>query len=200
MGLLPGKALQEFYWALGEFMTRLVYASLPIEFAVCAWFWLRAFREAQPSKASEADAFLLARARFFTTAGVSLGITSSAFPRADYVHIATIYPAVALILFALGRAGRLGRGWTDPVHETQAPPSRRFRIEAALVALLLSTTVFLVVRYDAILTHRLTLDRADLRVRAEDAWQKSLITYLRRQVAPGEPLFIYGRSAVVFPC
>lgn len=191
---LPGgAALQNLYWTVGELASRVLYGAIPIVFGTCAWLWIRAFREA-PSNADTPQS-VLARSRFFIAAGVTLGITASAFPRADFTHIITIYPAVVLILFALCRPSLLGTGWKGGAEATPGNQMRRLKIEAAFVALLLMTTTALAVRYDARLTHRLSMDRADLWVRTEDAWLKPLIEYIQREVPEGEPLFIYGHEA-----
>ena len=191
---LPRQAIQGFYWLIGELASRLLYNAIPIVFAICAWLWLRAFRE--PLSSEDGDqAIALALGRFFTAAGVCLAITVSAFPRADFTHIITIYPAVVLILFALCRPSLLGYGWTQQSRLTSKTQSRRLRFETAFVALLLVTTMFLSVRYDETLTHRLSVDRAELWVRPEDAWNESLIETIRKYVPHGEPLFIYGHEA-----
>ncbi len=198
-----GEAMRRFCEVIGEIASRALYSAIPIAFAACAWLWIRAFRTAPESRSRHDDADALARARFFSTAGVSLAMTVSAFPRADFIHVITIYPAVVLILFALSRPSLLGCGWrsrSGPTRTEQrtvqsAIQGRRLRIETAFVALLLMTTMLLAVLYDATLTHRLSVDRADLWVRPRDAWLERLVTYIQMQVPEGEPLFVYGHEA-----
>jgi 4-amino-4-deoxy-L-arabinose transferase-like glycosyltransferase len=186
----PGDLLRTLYERIGEFASRVLYSAIPIIYAGCAWQWLRAFRPPSPGGHGNA----LARARFFTAAGASLAITLSAFPRADFIHIITVYPAVVLILFALGRPSLLGFGWRQRAAAT-IQPDRRLRFETAFVVLLLTTTTFLAVRYDATLSHRLSIDRADLWVRPRDAWLEQLVGYIHEHVPEGEPLFVYGHEA-----
>jgi hypothetical protein len=194
----PGESIRRFYEVIGEFFSRLLYSAIPVAFGACAWLWIRAFR-APPDAASDGDEADLARARFFSAAGVSLAITVSAFPRADFIHVITIYPAVVLIFFALSRPSLLGYGWRQRLGPALAVQKtvqrRRSRFEAGFVTLLLITTALLAVLYDATLTHRLSIDRADLWVKPRDAWLERLVTYIRKQVPEGEPLFVYGHEA-----
>jgi hypothetical protein len=185
------QAARGFYFGLGEFASRVLYSAIPIAFGACAWLWIRAFREfPETSEGDDVDA--LARARFFTAAGVSLAITVSAFPRTDFIHVVTIYPAVVLVLFALCRPSLLGRGWTRGASSIQ---NRRMRFETALVTLLLITTTFLALRHDATLTHRLSIERADLWVKPRDAWLERLVEYIQTQIPEGDPFFVYGHEA-----
>jgi len=194
----PGEAMRNITIVMGEIASRVLYSAIPIAFAACASLWLRTFRVATRT-VSDNDEETLARARFFSAAGVSLAVTVSAFPRADFVHVITIYPAVVLILFALARPSLLGYGWrrgSEQVRTGQRTvPHRRLRIEATFVALLLITTTFLALRYDAMLTHRLSIERADLWVKPRDAWLERLVVYIQKQVPKGDPLFVYGHEA-----
>lgn len=183
-----------FYWGIGELASRMLYCAIPIAFGACAWLWIRAFRVADSDDDAD-DTAALAKARFFTAAGVSLAITVSAFPRADFIHVITIYPAVVLILFALCRPALLGQGWPTRADTAPMTQDRRMRFETAFVVLLLITTAFLAVRYDEILTHRISTDRANLWVKAQHAWLESLIAYVQEEVPEGEPLFVYGHEA-----
>ena len=192
----PGESMRHFYEVIGEFFSRLLYSAIPIAFGACAWLWLRAFRVSpSPDDTSDRDEADLAHARFFSAAGVSLAITVSAFPRADFIHVITIYPAVILILFALSRPSLLGYGWNRRPDLASNVQRRRSKIEAGFVALLLMTTMLLAVLYDAKLTHRLSIDRADLWVRPHDAWLERLVGYIQDHVPEGDPLFVYGHEA-----
>jgi hypothetical protein len=193
----PVQSIRDFYLGLGEFASRALYSVIPIAFAACAWLWLRAFRVSAPDEHDEHDdeESALARARFFSAAGVALAITVSAFPRADFIHVISIYPAVALIGFALCRPSLLGVGWAHAEQSRSRGQGRRMHFEAAFVALLLVTTTFLTLRHDATLSHRLSIERADLWVRPRDAWLERLIPFIRAQVPEGESLFVYGHEA-----
>jgi len=193
-----GGAMRNVYILIGEVASRALYSAIPIIYGVCAWLWLRAFR-VDAGSVSGNDEEDLARARFFSASGVSLAITLSAFPRSDFVHVITIYPAVVLILFALSRDSLLGRGWSrrssPTLTQQKSVQRRRLRIETAFVALLLITTTFLAVRHDAMLSHRLSLERANLWVKPRNAWLERLIVYIQKQVPEGDPLFVYGHEA-----
>jgi len=197
----PGEASRDFYLGIAELVSRILYSAIPILYSACAWIWIRAFRS--PSTVEEDDededqdeeSRALARSRFFSAAGVSLAITLSAFPRADFTHIMTIYPTVALLLFALGGPSRLGQRGSRRGPTASARPARRIRVEAAFVGGLLLATTLLSSRYDATLTHRLSIERADLWVKPRDAWLGQLIEYIQIQIPKGEPLFVYGHEA-----
>ncbi len=194
----PIQSIRNFTLGLGEFVSRILYSAIPIAFGACAWLWLRAFRASSSDGRREEhhDAEqTLARARFFSAAGVGLAITVSAFPRADFIHVISIYPAVALVLFALCQPALLGVNsiHTDEIrtHEQR----RRMHFETVFVALLLLTTTALTLRNDATLSHRLSIERADLWVRPRDAWLERLIPFIRAQVPEDETLFVYGHEA-----
>jgi len=189
-----GKEMLNVYLGIGEFASRLLYSAIPLAFGTCGWFWIRAFRRPASDKHGDEEN-TQAQARFFTTAGVSLAITASAFPRADFIHVVTIYPAVVLILFALCRPSLLGYGWTRRAHPTSTIQVRRMRFEAAFVTLLLVATTIFAVRYDSLLSHRLSIERADLWVKPYDAWLERLVRYIDEQIPEGEPLFVYGHEA-----
>ena len=183
------------YLAIGEVATRLIYTSIPVIFGAIAWSWLRAFRRAGEGEAEDQEEHLLARAHFFSAAGVCLAITLSAFPRADFIHVITVYPAVVLMIFAFARPSLLGLGWRARPAIADRLQRRRRRVEAVFVTALLLVTGILGLRYDSTLTHRLSLDRAELWVRPRDAWLEELVAYIRENVPEGEPLFVYGHEA-----
>jgi hypothetical protein len=199
----PGESMRSFYELIGEIASRVLYSAIPIAFGACAWLWIRAFRSPPghtsgrdgSDEGDEREASDLAQARFFSAAGVTLAITASAFPRADFIHVITIYPAVVLILFALSRPALLGYGWSQRPGPTPNVQRRRLRIEASFVTILLLTTTLLAGLYDATLTHRLSVDRADLWVKPHNAWLERLVTYIQSHVPEGEPLFVYGHEA-----
>ena len=116
---------------------------------------------------------------FVASTCICLAIAASAFPRADYPHIINIYPVVLLTLFSLFRGERV-------------------RAATAGVVLTLLLTSLLAMRYDGFLGHRLALERADLWVRASDAWLEPLVETVQRTIPPGEPLFVYGHEAYYY--
>lgn len=194
----PIRSIRNFHLGIGEIISRLLYTTIPLVFGACAWLWLRAFRVSASENSSDADAEeedTLSRARFFSAAGACLAMTVSAFPRADFVHIITIYPAIALMLFALGRPESLGRpGSPSPMAES-SPRQRRTRVEAVFVSFLLIGTSVLALRHDATLIHRISMERADLWVKSQDAWLERLIHRIQEEIPEGEPFFVYGHEA-----
>lgn len=208
---LPAGPSQAFYFDLGELASRLVYLSIPLAFGVCAWLWIRGFGRRDAGQGTrdgllaaaldrlsdEPGSLVLERAhgRFFTAAGVCLALTASAFPRVDFIHVITIYPAIVLVLFALDRPARLGLDWRQRAWLEPVTRGLRVRIEAGIVALVLLVTATLALRYDAILTHRVSIERADLWVKPQEAWLGPLIDYVQHHVPKGAPLFVYGHEA-----
>jgi hypothetical protein len=199
----PGDVMRNVYLGVGESISRIVYCTVPIVYGACAWVWIREFRLPasdddrgnSDEDAEHKDEQTLARSRFFSTSGISLAITLSAFPRADFTHIMTIYPAVVLVLFALSRPVPLGRGRAQLAGLAQAGHEHRIRFEAAFVAFLLIATSFLSLRYDATLTHRMSIERADLWVKPRDAWLERLVEFVQIQIPEGESFFVYGHEA-----
>jgi hypothetical protein len=156
---------------LGEVATRALYTAIPLVFAAALLRLLRGRRAA----AGEAGRGLLALA-LFAAADVL-----SAFPRADFFHLASVAPGVWLLAFALRRS----------------PPARLWP-EAAAVALLLLGAGLGLVRYAGAMEHRLALERAELRVEPEAAWVESVARYAAEQVPPGGGLFVYGNEATFY--
>ena len=174
-GVLPGSEGAQ--WMLGELLSRILYTALFAIFAACGIRWLRAIGPRR-SRELGSDA-IEGRRGFFAAAALSLAITASAFPRVDFPHVINVYPVVLLMLFAWGGA-------------------RARRVEAFAVVALLLVTAGLALRYDALLTHRLSLDRAELWVREDDAWVAPLVAYVQREVPRGKPFFVYGHEAYYY--
>ena len=181
--MLPGSAERRSYWLLGELFARVFYSAVLVAFAACAFARLRAGRHRAASAGADGD-FSRSSLRFFVAAAISAAIVASAFPRADFPHLIIVYPAVLLVLFSLGRA-----------HVFRAP---RSIAEMLAVAVLLLVVGGLSLRYDHFVTHRLRLERAELWVRSQDVWIESLLSYIDNEVAPEEPLFVYGHEAHIY--
>ena len=81
-------------------------------------------------------------------AQLGFGFVLSAFPRADWAHIVSVYPVVWLLIFALGPPPAQGRG-----------PSR---VEWVGVSALLLVTGLLTLATHSRLTYPLRLERAHL--------------------------------------
>lgn len=180
-----------------ELVARLMYTAIPIVFGACAWLWARGFLERRGGDGASGDGAAQrerGQGSFFTAAGVALAISVSALPRADFVHVATIYPAVVLLLFAVGPREGLGRGSVD-VGVAGRPSALRSRVEAGVVLLLVASSLALAARYDALLSHRLETPRASLWVKPQHAWLGDLVDYVQANVPRGEPLFVYGHEA-----
>lgn len=167
----PGASWYPAYWSLAEIFLRSLYTSIPLAFIGVAIAWIR----------SE-DRFAL---RHLTIAGaLAFGALLSAFPRADYGHIISIYPVVALLLFALlSRAGR----WKTLVWRSQV---------AAVAALLVACTSLTLLNH-SYLTHRVELDRASVWV-APNSWVESIVKHVTAELDEGDPLFVYGQEAELY--
>jgi len=170
-GDLPGGSESGAWWLLGELVTRVLYTAIPLVFAAAL---LRLARGGRAAAAGPGRAFLAVA--LFAGAAVL-----SAFPRADFFHVVSVAPLVLLLAFALRR-----------------PSPARFWPEAVAVALLLLATGLGLLRYAAGLEHRLSLERAELRVEPEAAWVESVARYAAEEVPPGAGLFVYGNEAIFY--
>ncbi len=165
---VPGASWYSTYWILVEIFLRSLYTTIPLAFMGMALVWLRS-----------ADRSKL---RCLTVVGaLAFGTLVSAFPRADYGHIISIYPIVGLILFALlARAGR----WNALVWRTQV----------AAVSALLVLCASLTLLNHSYLTHRAELERASVWV-APQSWVESVVKYVTAELEQGDALFVYGQEA-----
>jgi hypothetical protein len=155
-------------WTLCELGSRLLYTSVPIAFGLA--FWRLAARRSDPATPA-----LLA------FAPLAAGIFASAFPRADWSHVISVYPVVLLLCFAL-----------------RAPRSRPSRGEAAAVAAVLALCLALTFVQQRGLTHAMALERAELRVEPDKAWVESAVRFVADEIPPGEPFFVYGHEAFFY--
>jgi hypothetical protein len=176
---LPGLGWYPVYWTAGEIFTRCLYTSIPLILIAAVWGWLRAVRQGSVSARD--------RARFALTV-LGLAVLLSAFPRADFFHIASVYPVLLLLLFSL-RQPTLGEA---PGPSTSA---RGLRMEAGAVALLLAVTGTLCAVHHSRAIYRLELARADLYVSAAETWIESVVRFIGDEVAADEKIFVYGNEA-----
>lgn len=176
---LPGAGWYPVYWTVGEIFTRALYTSIPVAFVAAVWGWLRAIRRGSVSARD--------RARF-ALAVLGFAVLLSAFPRADFFHVASVYPVVLLLLFALRQPA---------VGETRRSPAsaRGFRIEAGAVTLLLAVTGALCAVQHSRAIYRLELARADLYVSEPETWIESVVKFIQDEVASDETIFVYGNEA-----
>ncbi len=208
--LLPNALSRSAAWMIGELFSRLLYSSIPVVFGIWLFRWLRGLRRmfsraAAPASGRAAEG--LTRGRLYAFAGLSLAVTASAFPRADFAHIINIYPVFLLAWFALPQLSAEGRR-EAPIEAKAggAPPGRKpLRLSPRLVGLEALAVIALLAlvgeqarRYDGALTHRLELERASLRVRAEDVWVGAAVRFIENQVPRGAPLFVYGHEAYYY--
>lgn len=184
-GAFSTNAFGSAYSLAAEVFSRMVYTSLPVALIGCAWLRGRARRDREPADPHQRRR----RARFFSGAVVCTAIAASAFPRADLHHVMPIYPAVLLVLAGLGSRSALGLG---------GRPTRPPRAAAWATGALLLATGALGIRHAAMLTHHLVLERADLRVRAQDAWVEPVVRRVRAELPAGAPLFVYGHEAQLY--
>jgi len=163
---LPGELWYAPGWWLNELLSRLVYTSVPVVLGLAAWRWWKGRRE-------------LAWASF-AFAPLAAAVFASAFPRADFAHVISVYPVVLLLLFALRRA-------------TAPSP-----VEVAAVAVVLAFCAAATGVQQRALTHELRLERASLRISPDKTWIESAVRYVTATVPAGEPFFVYGHEAYYY--
>jgi hypothetical protein len=162
---LPGAALYPAYWSAGELFARLFYTSVPAVFIVA---WLRTRRPGSDARVGRVRAMAL-----LAFAGLL-----SAFPRADYFHLVSVYPLLLLLGFALSNAS--------------------MRRLAVGVALALTLAGGLAVVFQQQFRYRIELPRGSFAVHPPTAWLEPIVKYLDDELAPGEPLFVYGHEAFYY--
>jgi hypothetical protein len=171
---LPGAALHPLYWSAGELFSRLLYTAVPILFLVA---WIRTRRAAEGA------------GRIRIIALLALAGLLSAFPRADFFHLVSVYPLLLLLGFSLPP------GASDASGAAFAAGTRRL---AAAVALALSLAGGLAAVFQGQFRQRIELPRAELAVHPPTAWLEPVVRYLGQQIAPGEPFFVYGHEAYYY--
>ena len=163
---LPGAALQPIYWNAGELFARLLYSSVPVLLLVA---WIRT-RRAQ-GRTGQLRALLL----------IALAGLLSAFPRADFFHLISVYPLLLLLGFAL--------------LPESAAATRRL---AAGVAIALALAGGLAAVFQSQFRYRMELPRGELALHPKAAWLEPIVRYLDEELAPGEPFFVYGHEAYYY--
>ncbi|NQZ96456.1 MAG: glycosyltransferase family 39 protein [Myxococcales bacterium] len=176
-GRLPSGDWYPTYWAISEAFSRLLYSSVVIAFA---WVGVRYLRALFGRR-------LGADAHQFAFAVLAFAVLLSAFPRADYPHVISVYPLILVLLFSLW--GATSRRWL-------AALVRGGEIAACVVLLVLS--VGLSARQFSFLTHELKFDTATLRVSPKSAWVDSVVKYVSAEVPEGEPILVYGHEAFYY--
>jgi hypothetical protein len=167
---LPG-AGRSFFWGAGELFSRLLYTAVPVLFVAA---WLRSRRTARDAGRLRALSLL------------ALAALLSAFPRADFFHLVSVGPLLLMLGFALvpGRldgARAAGTRWL-----------------ALAVGLALADTGVLSAVFQQQFRARIELPRAGLDVHPPTAWVEPVVRYLEQELAPGEPLFVYGHEAYYY--
>ena len=170
-GELPGTDLN---WLLGEITSRVVYTSLPLVFGWVVWRWIR-------SAAAAADAKTVSVREFALLAGA---IVLSAFPRADFYHVISVYPVAWLLGFAMA--------------SPRTPGSWRWRTEAAAIGLLVLGSLLLMRHYDEQLDARLVHPRANLAIESDAMWIEAIVRAIESEVPPDAPVFVYGNEAYYY--
>ena len=161
-------------WTLGELYARILYTALPIAFAWGFGVWVRATARGERDR----DRALFA---FGPLAGA---VVFSAFPRADFTHIISVYPLVIVLLFVL---------WGRVTSEKWA---RCIRVaECVGVAAILLISGWLAQIRHAHLTYRLQVARASLLIAPEQSWVEAAVEHLQETVAPDERLLVVGHEA-----
>jgi hypothetical protein len=175
-GWVPGESWYPAYWLVSEIFSRALYTSVPVAFLAVAILWVCArWRGAFAANRS-----------LFMLAALAGAVLLSAFPRADYPHVISVYPLVLLLLFAL--SGRLG------AREGRAHP-RLVAAEACALVAFLGAVVALSWIQHRHRDYRVQLERADVWVAPSQAYVASVVRYVEDETEEGEPLFVFGQEA-----
>jgi len=181
-GSLPGRSWYPSYWMAGEIFVRALYTSVVCAFLVVFWRWARAFRSGRIVPADR---------RLFAFACLALAVFLSAFPRADFFHVISVYSVVFLLLFGL-RRGVAGDA------DESGSRSRAPWVSACAVALLLLVTGSLAAAYNAGLTHRMKTQRADLYITPANSWIETVVEFVEESLDSEYDLFVYGHEAYYY--
>lgn len=160
-------------WLAGEVFARTLYTALPVALAASLALAARALLR---GNAAHERAFVI-----LTLA--SLAVVASAFPRADFAHVISVYPLVLLLAFACWE--RTLARWIPRV----------IWLEGALVAAGLLGCGWLALARSEQLSVAVELPRARFRAYPHDAYIASAVRYIEELLAPGERLFVYGSDA-----
>jgi hypothetical protein len=176
---LPGEDWQALWWLLGELFSRLFYTSVVAAGVAYAALGIAALR--RPPAPREERALELGVLAF--------AVLLSAFPRADFPHLVSVYPLllVAGLASSAALARRLG---------PQRPTLRR--LGTSTVGAVLVATLVLAAWDDSFLTHRIELERARLRVAPEQGYVESVVRYVQEEVPPGEPILVIFHEAYFY--
>jgi hypothetical protein len=177
--LLPVSELLPLYWTLGEIGVRAVYTSIPIAGFGGLALLVRPRLARRPIERGRATAVLMVAA-----------ITASAFPRADFAHVISVYPAILLLLFLLAEAAK----------PRLALPLRTALKHgaAAIVMVVIALCAALTLVNHGSMTSRIELSRASLRVHPDSAYVGSVVNFIEEVLAEDEPLFVYGHEAYFY--
>ena len=191
--LLPAEGLYPLYWMVAEVASRALYSSIPLAFAAA----LFAAGRFVVRGALSAD-----RAASLRFAGMAAAVMASAWPRADFYHVISVYPVVLLLLFDRVAAGRGAGEPTPPGREAGSSAfasnrAGRWIGRGALVSLLVVTGCVSGLHQSSY-RHHLDLDRADLYISPYSGWVRSIVDLARAELEPGDPLFVYGHEAALY--
>jgi hypothetical protein len=164
------------YWSAAELFVRIFYTSLPLTFAAASALAVGAARRGRR----------WAERRLAVLGLLAFAVALSALPRADFTHLVSVYPLVLLLSFAV---------WERSVGE--GGPALRLVETGAVLGLLLACG-FIAATSAAAMTHRLVLDRADLRVYPQEAFVGSAVRYLEDELGEDESFFVYGLDATYY--
>jgi 4-amino-4-deoxy-L-arabinose transferase-like glycosyltransferase len=166
------EAVEKACWLGAELASRAVYLALPLILGFALRAFVRRWRE-PVSAAGDARAGL-------PVGALALAAAASAFPRADFFHVISVFPALVLLAHAQRGARAVSRG------------------EAALALGAALSGVVLLGAFAQRLDHRVELERARLWVGSDSQWAGPLVEELRASVPAGEPVFVYGNEATLY--
>lgn len=171
----PGPDWYGAYWKAVESFSRALYTSVVVAFGWAALRWWRG-RDAERTRDP-------ATGRIAVFAWLTAAAVCSAFPRADYTHVISVYPLVLVLLFAL--AG-------------EAKGRMRRSAEAGGAFALLALCLVLTAHQRSFLTYEMRFENADMRVAPRDAWVESVVDFIDDVSAPDDGLLVYGHEAYYY--
>jgi 4-amino-4-deoxy-L-arabinose transferase-like glycosyltransferase len=166
------EAFEKACWLGAELASRAIYLAMPLVLAWGTRSLLRGWRAPAPGDVDPRACL--------PVAALALAASASAFPRADFFHVISVFPALVLFAHVLRGARDVSRS------------------EALLAVAAALSGVVLLGAFAQRLDHRIELERARLWVGSDSRWAGPLVEELRASVPAGAPLFVYGNEATLY--
>jgi hypothetical protein len=179
MSKLPLPSFYPQAWLVEEAIVRLLYTAVPLVF-VAAVAVLARDRHDRQKRDTLAALVVLA-----------LATLASAFPRADYYHLASVYPMLLVLAFVMGSRA-LGAMRPGALRSTAVVAGSVLTISALLATLVLSAIYFRGMTFEA------GNARGRMRIYPENAWIQDVLDDLDAKPGDHGRLFVYGHEAYYY--